>query len=318
MLEVWTEKYRPAKLRDIKGQPDVIFRLQAFVKAKSMPHLLFAGPAGVGKTCAAIAIAKELYGPPWRESILDLNASDERGIDVIRHKVKDFARTRAVAKVPFKLIYLDESDALTKEAQHALRRIMEDYTVATRFILACNYSSKIISPIQSRCAIFRFKPLDKDASADILKQIAKKEGLKLAAEAIDLIYAASAGDMRKAENILQACSSITKKIDKKAVVGVVSFAEPKEIAEVVIAAFKGQFKEAKVKLADIMIKYGLSGLDAIRQIQQQLWSLDIDEATKVQLTRACGEYEFRLVEGANEFIQLDALLADFALIGSKK
>ena len=318
MLEVWTEKYRPAKLRDIKGQPDVISRLQAFVKAKSMPHLLFAGPAGVGKTCAAIAIAKELYGPPWRESILDLNASDERGIDVIRHKVKDFARTRAVAKVPFKLIYLDESDALTKEAQHALRRIMEDYTVATRFILACNYSSKIISPIQSRCAIFRFKPLDKDASADILKQIAKKEGLKLAAEAIDLIYAASAGDMRKAENILQACSSITKKIDKKAVVGVVSFAEPKEIAEVVIAAFKGQFKEAKVKLADIMIKYGLSGLDAIRQIQQQLWSLDIDEATKVQLTRACGEYEFRLVEGANEFIQLDALLADFALIGSKK
>ncbi|UCD03676.1 MAG: replication factor C small subunit [Candidatus Woesearchaeota archaeon] len=317
MVEVWTEKYRPKKLSEVKGQEDIVSRLQAFVKSKSMPNLLFAGPAGVGKTASAIAIARELFGENWEDNILELNASDERGIDVIRNKVKDFARTRAVAEVPFKIIYLDEADALTKEAQQALRRTMEDYSGNTRFILSCNYSSKIISPIQSRCAIFRFKPLEKPVASKLLKDIAKKEGLKLKDDAIDIIYRTSEGDMRKAENILQATSSITKNIDKKSVASVISFAEPKEIESIVKSALAGKFKDAKETLGKAMVKHGLSGLDIIKQIQQQLWNLDVDDKQKVELIKVCGEYEFRLVEGSNEFVQLDSLLAEFALIGSK-
>lgn len=318
MVEVWTEKYRPQGLDEVKGQPEVISRLKAFVKSESMPNLLFAGPAGIGKTASAIAIARELFGENWSDNILELNASDERGINVIRSKVKDFARTKSVEEIPFKIIYLDEADALTKEAQQALRRTMEDYSGTTRFILSCNYSSKIISPIQSRCAVFRFKPLDKETSSKILKKIAKEEDLKLSEKAIDIIYKASEGDMRKAENMLQATASITEEIDEEAISKVISFAEPEEVEEIVKSALSGKFKKAKETLGNAMVKHGLSGLDIIKQVQKQIWKLDIDDKKKVELVKLCGDYEFRLVEGANEFIQLDALVAEFALVGDKK
>ncbi len=315
MLDVWTEKYRPKKLSEIKGQEEITRRLEAFIKAKNFPHLLFAGPAGVGKTTAAIAMAKELYGATWQDNMMELNASDERGIDVVRVKIKDFARTRAVENVPFKVIYLDESDALTKEAQDALRRIMEDYTQTVRFVLSCNYSSKIIPPIQSRCTIFRFKPLAKDIVDAVLKKVAVNEGLSVDKEALDLIYEASEGDMRKAHNLMQACAAVSTVLDKKTVSQVVSFAEPKEIELVVKYAITGKFVDAKKLLTDIMVKHGLSGMDIIKQIQKEVQELQIDEKVKINLVRACGEYEFRLVEGSNEFIQLFAMLAEFALIG---
>lgn len=318
VLEIWTEKYRPKTLSEVKGQDEVTSRLKAFISSKNMPHLLFAGPAGVGKTASAIALAKDLFGDDWRNSVLELNASDERGIDIVRNKVKDFARSKAIADVPFKIVYLDEADALTKEAQHALRRTMEDYAQGTRFILSCNYSSKIISPIQSRCAVFRFKPLPKEILVKILKQIAGFESLQISSEALDFLYDASAGDCRKAENLLQACSAITQKIDIAAVEQVVSFAEPKEILTVVDLAISGKFNDAKSRLFEIMIKHGLSGMDVIAQIQRQVWNADfIDEKARLELIRACGEYEFRLVEGSNEFIQLGAMLAHFAKIDGK-
>jgi len=316
-MEIWTEKYRPRQLSEVRGQDKIIPRLRAFVASKNMPHLLFSGPAGIGKTTSAIALARELFGENWRDLVLELNASDTRGIDIIRNEVKDFARSKAIIDVPFKLIYLDEADALTKEAQHALRRTMEDYAQSTRFILSCNYSSKIISPIQSRCAIFRFSPLPKDMIISILKQIAQREEITISDKALDLIYLASEGDCRKAENLLQATTAITKQIDEKVVEEVVSFAEPQEILEVIKFSFSGAFVQAKNRLADIMIKHGLSGMDIISQIQKQILQLDIPERKKVELIRACGEYEFHLVEGANEFIQLNALLAEFTLIGSK-
>lgn len=318
VLEIWTEKYRPKTLSEVKGQDDVVSRLKAFVKSKNMPHLLFAGPAGVGKTASAIALARDLFGENWRSSVLELNASDERGIDIIRNKVKDFARSKAIENVPFKIVYLDEADALTKEAQHALRRTMEDYAQSTRFILSCNYSSKIISPIQSRCAVFRFKPLPKEFLIEILSTIAKEEGLKVDLDALNFIYEASEGDCRKAENLLQACSAITKEISLKSVEQVVSFAEPKEIASVIDLAISGKFIDAKNLLFEVMIKHGLSGMDIIAQIQKQLWRLDfIDDKARLELIKACGDYEFRLVEGANEFIQLEAMLAHFAKIDGK-
>jgi len=317
MLDVWTEKYRPKKLSEIKGQEEITRRLEAFIKANNFPHLLFAGPAGVGKTTAAIAMAKELYGETWQDNIMELNASDERGIDVVRVKIKDFARTRAVENVPFKVIYLDESDALTKEAQDALRRIMEDYTQTVRFILSCNYSSKIIPPIQSRCTIFRFKPLPKEIVEAVLQTVAKTEGFKLEKDATDLIYEASEGDMRKAHNLLQACAAVSSEIDNKIISQVVSFAEPKEIEAVVKKAVEGKFIDAKKILTDVIVKHGLSGIDIIKQIQKEIQNMNLDEKIKIKLIRACGETEFRLVEGSNEFVQLFAMLAEFALIGGK-
>ena len=312
-LEIWTEKYRPKTLDQVRGQDAVSSRLKAFVKSKNMPHLLFAGPAGVGKTSAAVALAKDLFGDNWSTAVLELNASDERGIDVVRNKIKDFARSRAIQDVPFKIIYLDEADSLTKDAQHALRRTMEDYAQSTRFILSCNYSSKIIPPIQSRCAIFRFKPLPKDIMIKILTEVSEREGLMMTAGALSFLYEASEGDCRKAENLLQACSAIAQEIDTKIVEQVVSFAEPKEVASVIEKALAGKFLDAKERLFDVMIKHGLSGMDVIAQIQKQIRNIDsLDEKIRLELIKICGDYEFRLVEGSNEFIQLEAMIAQFA------
>jgi len=176
---IWTEKYRPKEFSEIKGQKEIVNRIKAFVDLKNMPHLLFAGPAGVGKSTIALVIAKKLFEESWHQNFLELNASDERGIDIIRNKVKDFARTKAIGDVPFKIIFLDECDALTREAQQSLRRTMENYTTTCRFILSCNYSSKIIDPIQSRCAMFRFKPLDKKEIYSIIEKIEKYEKIKI-------------------------------------------------------------------------------------------------------------------------------------------
>ena len=313
MIEVWTEKYRPQSLEEIQGQSNITNRLRAFVKSQNFPHLLFAGPAGVGKTTAALAIARELFGEHWRDSFLELNASDSRGIDVVRNDVKEFSKTKSIREdIPFKIIFLDEADALTKEAQDALRRIMEDYVRTVRFIMSCNYSSKIITPIQSRCAIFRFEPLPKDIVRGILIKIAETEHFEIDEDAFELLYDASEGDMRKAENLLQACASITKKVTRSAVSEVVSFAEPKEIELIVKSAISGNFIKAKERLNETIVRHGLSGLDVIKQIQKEAWKLDIDERHKLELIRLCGEFEFRMVEGSNEFVQLAALLAEFA------
>src|SRR3990170_8649163 len=173
--EIWTEKYRPSKFPEIVGQDNTVKKVEALTGSMNIPHLLFAGPAGTGKSTLALIIVKELFGKNWRENYLELNASDERGINVVREKVKNFARTKSLGNVPFKIIFLDEADALTPEAQQALRRTMENYSATCRFVLSCNYSSKIIDPIQSRCAIFRFKLMEKKDIDKIIKKIAEGE-----------------------------------------------------------------------------------------------------------------------------------------------
>jgi replication factor C small subunit len=315
MSSIWTEKYRPKTFSEIEGQKDIVKRVEAFVKNKNMPHLLFAGPAGVGKTSLSIVAARELFGPGWRHCFLDLNASDERGIDVIRIQVKNFARTKAIGDVPFKIIYLDEADALTKEAQQALRRTMENYTQTTRFILSCNFSSKIIDPIKSRCTLFKFKPLSKEGIYKIIDRIAKEEKLAISDTAKEALYEASEGDCRRVENILQGCAALSKKIDEEAVLNLASVARPKEVLQLLELAVAGNFIKARDMLLKTMLNYGLSGLDIIKQIQKEVWELKAEDRAKLKMVDACGEAEFRMVEGSDEFIQLEALLAKFAVIG---
>lgn len=313
MSVIWTEKYRPVKFSEMRGQKDIVEKVEAFVKQKNMPHLLFSGPAGTGKSTLALIIARQLFGDDFRRNFLELNASDERGIDVVRNTVKDFARTKSIGDVPFKIIFLDECDALTKEAQQALRRTMENFTRTTRFVLSCNFSSKIIDPIQSRCAVFRFRPLEKVEVIKIIEHIAKEEKLNIDDKAKEALFNVSGGDCRRCENILQSCAATSNKLTEDLVYSMASFAKPKEVKEFLDFALNGDFLKARNKLLDTMLNYGLSGLDVIKQIQAQIWDLDVDGKRKVELVDRCGEAEFRLVEGSDEFIQLEALLANFAL-----
>ncbi len=315
---IWTEKYRPESFDDIRGQKDVVKRVRAFVESKSMPHLLFTGPAGVGKTTMSLVIARQLYGAGWHQNFLELNASDERGIDVVRSKVKDFARTRAIGDAPFKIILLDECDALTREAQQALRRTMENYTQTCRFILSANYSSKIIDPIQSRCAIFRFKPLSREEIFEIIERITGGEHLKVDEKAKEALYRVCGGDCRRLENLLQSAASLEKHITEKVIYELASFAEPKEIKEVLELALKQRFSDARAKLLETMLSYGLAGIDVIKQVQQEIISLGITERQKMMLIEKCGEAEFRMTEGSDEYVQLEAFLAQVALVGSLK
>ncbi len=313
---IWTEKYRPKIFDEVKGQDNIVKRARAFVKQRNMPHLLFAGPAGVGKSTLALVIARELFKESWRDNLLELNASDERGIDVIRVKVKDFARTKALGNVPFKIIFLDECDALTREAQQALRRTMENYTRTCRFILSCNFSSKIIDPIQSRCVVFKFKPLPKKDIFEIVESIAKKENLVIDNKTKQALYEISNGDCRKVENILQSSAALTNNIDEKVIYSVASQALPKEVNEILELAISNNILESRKKLLNTMLENGLSGLDIIKQIQSLIWQLDIENIKKLNMIKLCGEIEFRLVEGSDEFIQIEALLAGIAQLNN--
>lgn len=285
---IWTERYRPKKFDEVVGQDDIIKKVQNLTKAMNIPHMLFAGPAGTGKSTLALIVVKDLFGDTWKENYLELNASDERGIDVIRQKVKDFARTKAFGNIPFKIIFLDEADALTKEAQQALRRTMENFTSTCRFVMSCNYSSKIIDPIQSRCVIFRFKLLEKKDIEKRVKIIAEKEGLEITPQTIETLYEVSEGDFRRVINLLQAASSITPAITSELISTLISAAKPAEIKIVMEYALSGDFIKAKEKLLDVMLKDSVSGTDIIKSIQKEIWNLQIDDELKVRLTEKTG------------------------------
>ncbi|MCW4045315.1 MAG: replication factor C small subunit [Candidatus Bathyarchaeota archaeon] len=320
---MWVEKYRPKKLDEVVDLRDIVDSLKAFMKKpKSMPHLLLAGIPGTGKTTVALCIARELFGENWRTFTLELNASDERGIDTVRERVKDFSRysRAAFGNVPFALIILDESDQMTGPAQTALRRIMETSSRTSRFILICNYSSKIIEPIQSRCAIFRFSKLDKKAMVEHLEFIAKKENVTISPKAAEMIVDYSEGDLRHAINALQTAAVFRSGIiDEKTVLQVIGEASPQQVQLMLNKALNGDFIEARKIMYDLIGSYGFSGSEIIRQMQRELLKLSyISPEEKAELTDIIGEYDFRLTQGANGDIQLSALLAQFAKVGKAK
>jgi len=315
---LWAEKYRPRSLDEIVNQRDVVVRLKKFVQERNVPHMLFTGPPGTGKTTAALAFANDLYGSNYQQYVLEMNASDERGIEDIRTKVKEFARARVVGEVPFKLIILDEADNMTADAQQALRRMMENFTATSRFILIANYASKIIEPIQSRTALFRFTPLSKEDVIQRLKWIASKEGVKFEEDALETIYEISEGDMRKAINLLQSSSAVGK-VTTEVVYKIVGLAQPKEIREMISTALEGKFEAAREKLRKLMINYGLSGVDIVKQIHREIFSngLQLSEEMRLLIADYSGEILFRMTEGADDEIQLNSFLAWLVLLGRR-
>lgn len=316
MYEIWVEKYRPKTLDKVVGQQHITTRLKNYVINKSLPHLLFAGPAGTGKTTCALALANEIFGKFWSQNFIELNASDERGIGTVRTKIKDFART-APLNAEFKIIFLDEADALTSDAQAALRRTMERFTSICRFILSCNYSSKIIEPIQSRCAVFRFNPLKDEEIAGQIKYIAGNEGVNITDDGLEAILYLAEGDMRKAINILQMAAAVGKAVTKDVVFSAVSAASPEDIRSLLTTALSGRFMEAREMLYNMLVRYGMAGVDVIKHIHKEVMKLPIDERKKVEILDKIGEIDFRMTEGATEHIQLEALLAYISFIGSK-
>ena len=282
--------------------------------------MLFAGPPGVGKTATAHAFARDLFGPNYIEDghFMEINASDERGIQTIREKVKMFARQIPMGGLGFKILLLDESDQLTDDAQHAFRRVMEQYSSTCRFILAANYSNRIIEPIQSRCAVFRFKPLLKNHVIQYLKMISEEEGLQVDDEALEVIYEFSEGDMRKAINTLQAAASMSKKIDEKTIYHVLGYVSRGEVRKILELALSGEFAEARDEVRKLLYVQGLMGSDIISAIYRELFYLNLSEEDKLELLDLLGEIDYRISEGATPEVQLMAFLARLAVKAKKR
>jgi replication factor C small subunit len=310
----WTEKYRPKNLKEVIGQRLIVGRLSSFVARGNFPNMIFAGPPGIGKTTCAVAMANELYKDGLEGAFKELNASDERGIDVIRGAVKEFAKTVSVSHVPMKVIFLDEADALTADAQHALRRTMEMFAAETRFILSANYASKIIEPIQSRCVVFRFKPLTEEDMKTYIGHIKESEGLELDDKAVEALIYVSDGDLRKLTNVMQSAAMQSKKITEASVYDIAARARPTEVIAMLKGAVSGDMAIARSELDKLMIMHGMSAEDILTQCYREAQNLGIDERAKLGIIREIGECNFRVVEGANERIQLEAMLAGIALL----
>ncbi len=314
---MWVEKYRPERLDDLVDQESVKKRLkQMLTKEGELPHLLFAGPPGCGKTTTAQIISKQILGEHWSDYTLSLNASDERGIDIVRERVKKFARfVDRREGVPFRIVILDECDEMTRDAQTALRRIMEETAAYTRFLLVCNYSSGIIEPLQSRCAIFRFQRLEASTVVAHLKSIAKKEKLAVGADdAFGGIFEATQGDLRQAINLMQAASA-SGELTLESVKSVTGATVKARSGEIIRLAMDGNFEGARTKMVELTRVYGIPERDFLRFANEALGSMNITEMGRAVAIIA--EYDFRLVQGAQPELQLTAMLAQLAQLKGK-
>ncbi|KAF6147957.1 hypothetical protein GIB67_001532 [Kingdonia uniflora] len=310
----WVEKYRPKQVKDVAHQEEVVKVLTNTLETSNCPHMLFYGPPGTGKTTTALAIAHQLFGPElYKSRVLELNASDDRGINVVRTKIKDFAavavgtggRQGGYPCPPYKIIILDEADSMTEDAQNALRRTMETYSRVTRFFFICNYISRIIEPLASRCAKFRFKPLSEEIMTSRVLHICNEEGHNLDPQALSTLSSISQGDLRRAITYLQGAarlfgSSISAK-DLISVSGVV----PPDVVQGFFAACKsGDFELASKEVNNVIAEgYPVS------QMISQLFDVvveanDLSDEQKARICKKMGESDKRLIDGADEFLQL--------------
>ena len=311
---MWVEKYRPMKLSSIVNQKEVIGSLKSLLKNVSeMPHLMFSGSAGVGKTTTALCLAGEILGEYWKDYTLELNASDERGINMVRDRVKKFARFLGLdTKIPFKLIILDEADEMTSDAQTALRRIIEDTAKYCRFILIANNISKIIEPLQSRCAVFKFTRIPEKEVVSYLEEICKKEKIKFDEKGLKTIYSYSEGDMRHSINILQATASlgIVNESNVKISAGLT---KTSDVGEILKLAMTGKLSDARNKMIELIKVYGMSESDFLKYLNKESYKIKTNRLSDILETIA--KYDYRLIIGANSEIQLSALLAELGKIG---
>ena len=309
---MWVEKYRPMKLSEVVNQKDVIGSLEALIKDPTdMPHLLFSGSAGVGKTTTALCIARQILGEHVREHILELNASDERGIGMVREKVKRFSKYASMSDVPFKIIILDEADEMTSDAQTALRRIIEDAAKICRFIMIANNVSKIIEPIQSRCATFRFTAVSEDDVVSRLQLITQKEKVSANQEGLKAVYEYSEGDLRHAINILQATASLGG-ITIQNVKSTAGIARTSDVVHVLDDILAGKMTKARDKMIDLTRVYGMSESDFLKYFNSAV--LKSGHPKMSEILRIVAEYDYRILVGANPEIQLTAMLAQIASV----
>jgi replication factor C small subunit len=315
--EILSEKYRPKKLDDIIGQDDILKRLKIYIKNRNVPNLMFAGSPGTGKSTSAIVIAKELYGEGWHLNFKEINAGDDRGIDVIRENVKKYANVQSIGNVEFKIIFLDEADALTKDAQGALRRTIEKYSNSCRFILSCNYSSKIIEPIQSRMAVYRFNRLSKEAIIERCKYISTQEKINITQEALESIAYISEGDCRRAINTLDTARASTESdiITINDIYQVSALIDSKIINDIIKKALSGNFLESKLMITDLLVN-GLSPQDITKQMVDRAMDLDINQKMLADLVDIIGETDWRISEGQNENMGCNQMIANIVQLGS--
>lgn len=310
---MWVEKYRPTKIASIINQKEIVGSLRSLLKNTSeMPHLLFSGSAGVGKTTTALCLAKEILGDSWREYTLELNASDERGINMVRERVKKFARFSGLdTNIPFKLIILDEADEMTADAQTALRRIIEDTAKHCRFIMIANNISKIIEPLQSRCAVFKFTRISEEDIVSHLEEICKKEKIKYNADGLKTLYQYSEGDMRHTINMLQAAASVGI-VNEENVKASAGLAKTSDVGLILKLALGGKISEARNKMIELIKVYGMSESDFLKYLNEECYRIKTAHLSK--MLEAIAKYDYRLIIGANPEIQLSALLAELGNI----
>jgi replication factor C small subunit len=320
---MWIEKYRPKTLDQVFNQKETVDGIKALLKTPStMPHFLFAGPPGTGKSTVALCIARQLMGESFRGLVLELNASDERGIGVVRERIKGFSQIiqAAPSGVQFGLVILDECDEMTRDAQTALRRIMETSSRTSRFILICNYQSGIIEPIQSRCSVFRFRQLEEAEAVAYLKMICKSEKVETEPKVVERIFKLSEGDLRRATNYLQVAATSSKdgKLGLTTLNKIIPEAESELIREMLKLALQGDFMKARDAMYELMGKHGVSGREIIRSANREVNRVqELTGERQAEVMRIVGECDFRLTQGANEDIQLSAMLAQLSLIGRK-
>ncbi|KAK7353195.1 hypothetical protein VNO80_18635 [Phaseolus coccineus] len=310
----WVEKYRPQSLDDVAAHRDIVDTIDRLTTENRLPHLLLYGPPGTGKTSTILAVARKLYGSRFRNMILELNASDDRGIDVVRQQIQDFASTQSLSfgvKYSVKLVLLDEADAMTKDAQFALRRVIEKYTKSTRFALICNHVNKIIPALQSRCTRFRFAPLDAVHVTERMKHVIEAEGLDVQDDGLVALVRLSNGDMRKALNILQSTHMATQQITEEAVYLCTGNPLPKDIEQISYWLLNEQFTDSFKRIEEMKTRKGLALVDIIREVIMFVFKIKMPSAVRVQLMNDLADIEYRLSFGCNDKLQLGSVIASF-------